>query len=147
MSSFICESCGKHIIDTDQGYISECEHYPLNKRSKPMSNKWEFFIAGVQFHQAKTVINELEEGTELELIPDPENKYDPNAVEILYCSIESNVPTMLGFVPKKFSPEVAAFLEIAESPICVITALDPKAKPWEQIKVVIKEAEIEEEAA
>jgi len=108
-----------------------------------MSNQWEFFIAGVQFHQAKRVINDLKEGMELELNPDPNNKYDPNAIEILYYDL--NEPTMLGFVPKKFSPEVAAFLEIAEIPICTITSIDPKAKPWEQIKVVIKEEEVDEE--
>jgi len=27
MSSFTCEQCGKSIID-DNGYITECEHYP-----------------------------------------------------------------------------------------------------------------------
>lgn len=28
MSSFTCEHCGKSIID-DGGYITECEHYPM----------------------------------------------------------------------------------------------------------------------
>ena len=118
-----------------------------------MSNQWEFFIAGVQFHQAKTVINKLEKGMDLDLNPDPENQYDPNAIEIRYncgCGECENENVMLGFVPKKFSPEVAAFLEIAEFPssvqrACTITLLDPKAKPWEQIKVVIKEEEVDEE--
>lgn len=32
MSSFICEYCGTHIIDTDKGYITGCEHYPLPER-------------------------------------------------------------------------------------------------------------------
>jgi hypothetical protein len=29
MSSFICEKCKKDIIDTPSGYITGCEHYPL----------------------------------------------------------------------------------------------------------------------
>jgi hypothetical protein len=29
MSSFICDKCGKEILDSDQGYITGCEHYPL----------------------------------------------------------------------------------------------------------------------
>jgi len=29
MSSFFCEVCGKEILDTPDGYITECEHYPL----------------------------------------------------------------------------------------------------------------------
>ena len=28
MSSFICEKCGKEIIDTPAGYVTGCEHYP-----------------------------------------------------------------------------------------------------------------------
>ena len=30
----ICEGCGKTCIDTDAGYITGCEHYPL----KPVEN-------------------------------------------------------------------------------------------------------------
>ena len=29
MSSFLCEKCGKAIIDTPNGYVTRCEHYPL----------------------------------------------------------------------------------------------------------------------
>lgn len=28
MSNFICPECSKEIIDTPQGYITGCEHYP-----------------------------------------------------------------------------------------------------------------------
>lgn len=31
MSSFNCPKCGKPIIDTPKGYISECGHYKINK--------------------------------------------------------------------------------------------------------------------
>ena len=35
MSSFICEKCGKAIIDTPyKGYITECKHYPFLKKIK-----------------------------------------------------------------------------------------------------------------
>jgi hypothetical protein len=29
MSSFMCEKCGKFILDTPKGYISGCAHYPI----------------------------------------------------------------------------------------------------------------------
>lgn len=29
MSSFNCPSCGTPIIDTELGYITSCEHYPI----------------------------------------------------------------------------------------------------------------------
>jgi len=60
-----------------------------------------FYIAGVQFHEMKMVINDLTESDHLSLVPEPDNKYDPNAVRI---ELVSDGPgTMLGFVPKKFS--------------------------------------------
>lgn len=34
MSSFICEHCGTAIIDSDTGYVTGCEHYPVECRSK-----------------------------------------------------------------------------------------------------------------
>lgn len=30
MSSFICEFCGKLLIDTNKGYITGCEHFPAD---------------------------------------------------------------------------------------------------------------------
>jgi hypothetical protein len=30
VSSFVCEHCGEEIIDSLQGYITGCPHYPLN---------------------------------------------------------------------------------------------------------------------
>lgn len=36
MSSFYCEHCGTYIVDTDNGYVTECVHYPLHEY-KPMT--------------------------------------------------------------------------------------------------------------
>ena len=96
----------------------------------------EFYIAGVQFHDMKKVISALEEGTELDLTPEPDNQYDPNAVRI------EHKETMLGYVPRKLSSEVSAALEIETDLECIITKLTPTAKPWEQCKVRIQEKEV-----
>ena len=29
MSNFICKKCGTMIQDTPNGYVTECEHYPI----------------------------------------------------------------------------------------------------------------------
>lgn len=34
MSNFNCEKCGTALLDTPQGYITECEHYPFEGNSK-----------------------------------------------------------------------------------------------------------------
>jgi len=104
-----------------------------------MSKQWKFYVAGVQHHHLHKVIKEIEEGDYLDLIPDPSNKFDPNAVRIEHNS------TMLGYVPKKFSAEVSAALEIDPRFECSITKLDRDAKPWEQLEVVIKRDEDNED--
>lgn len=91
----------------------------------------EFFIAGVQHHQMHKILNQLEEGTTLDLVPDPENKYDPNAIRIEFEQ------TMLGYVPKRLSAEVSAVLESNDKVFCKISYLNKSAKPWEQCKVTI----------
>jgi len=104
-----------------------------------------FYIAGVQFHELKLVINDLSEGDNLTLGPEPSNKYDPNAVRIEYSAINviaddyAKPSVMLGFVPKKFSSEVAAALEIGKELQCVLVKLNKAAKQWEMAKVEIRE--------
>ena len=98
-----------------------------------------FFIAGVQHHELHEVIEDLNEGDELDLICEPDNKFDPNAIRI---EIED---TMLGYVPKKFSAEVSAALEVGHDLECKITKLTPSAKPWEQCEVAIAQIDIEDD--
>ena len=120
----------------------------LNERSKLMSKQWEFYIAGVQFHEAKKVLNKMQVRDVLMIKPEPTNKYDPNAVGLIFEDVDEDYNienVMLGYVPKKFSSEVSAFLELNENVICELTEVNKDKKPWEQLKVVIKAAEEEVE--
>lgn len=98
---------------------------------------YEFFIAGVQHHEYKKCINKLEEGMELGLVPEPNNPYDSNAIKIVTSELDNEF--MLGYVPKKISAEVSAFLILAADPTCFITEVNPSAKTWEMIKVSIED--------
>lgn len=108
-----------------------------------MSNQqWEFYIAGVQHHEARTVKDQLEVGDFLNLVPEPTNKFDPNAIRIEWYSEITDgegfgKSVMLGFVPAKLSADVSAFIEVEDKAKCQITELNPDAKPWEWIKVKI----------
>ena len=96
-----------------------------------------FYIAGVQFRTGlKEVGADLKAGMELDLVPEPENEYDPNAVAIHHEG------THLGYVPKRFSSEITSIIEIADI-ICTIDEVDMSLKPWEQCKVTISEKEKE----
>jgi len=118
--------------------------YKMKNNKGELLMKHEFYIAGVKFHEAKECIDKLTVGTELNMIPDPDNKYDSNAIRLIFTGgIESY---MLGYVPAKISGQVSAFLETGNFPICLVTELNPEKKPWEWIKVVIKEDDNEEES-
>ena len=120
-----------------------------------MSNdqRWEFYLAGVKFHEAHTVIGELETGMELLMRPEPENKWDSSAVAITStktiktAAVAEDIEeeTMLGYVPAKMSSMVSAFLVTNENPVCTITELNKDDKPWKWIKVVVEEGKVEEE--
>lgn len=100
-----------------------------------------FYIAGVQY-RPKEDINKamkiIKVGDELDLIPEPTNKFDPNAVQICYEDLESPNFIHLGYVPKKFSAEVAGLLEIGIDLNCIVEEINPEKKPWEMCKVRIE---------
>lgn len=54
----------------------------------------DFYLAGAKFYQLPWVMNELKVGTEVMLSPDPENRYDENAVEVEFNEHK------LGFIPR-----------------------------------------------
>ena len=62
MSSFICEHCGAYIIDTEDGYTTECEHYPLEKGTTNAYSKTDNkkdCNSGQQDHQIKARKSEV----------------------------------------------------------------------------------------
>ena len=62
-------------------------------------------IAGVKFAEgAADILAEMDLSAELELRPEPENKFDPNAVAIYF---EDN---KLGFIPGYLAPTVRGLI-------------------------------------
>jgi hypothetical protein len=100
-----------------------------------------FKIAGVKFHQYKTILDDIVEGDSLMIAPEPENKFDPNAVALYYDN--GSKQAMLGYVPKTMSSEVSAMIEVGKQLDCVVTGFNPTASPWDIFEVEIKEIEDE----
>lgn len=115
----------------------------IDEEKPPYKVTHKFYIAGVQHHQMYKVLKKLEEGFFLFLVPEPTNKYDPNAIKITFPIAQEDV--MLGYIPKKFSSEVLAAIELDKHLECVIVTLNKKTKPWEQCEVEIRELEEVEE--
>lgn len=105
---------------------------------------YEFFIAGVQHHQMHKVLADMSVDDILQLVPEPSNKYDPNAVRIEYQTLRDSI--MCGYVPRKFSSDVSADIAIGRRLACIVSELNKTAKPWEQCKVIIRELKEEVES-
>jgi hypothetical protein len=108
----------------------------------------EFYIAGVQHHKGVSIQSKLSEDDELILRPEPDNKYDPNAVAIIWNDDGNEDDVMMGYVPAKFAGEVNASLIVAEASggevKCILTEVNLSAKTWERFKVKIVEVDNEE---
>lgn len=63
------------------------------------SKTYEFYVAGMKFHQYPRIKPFIKKGDKVFLIPDPDNKFDPHAVKILWPTDEETF--MLGHVPMK----------------------------------------------
>ncbi len=105
--------------------------------------KRQFFIAGVQFRPRQEInkaIKEMKVGFQLGLVPEPTNKFDPNAVKIEFNTetVEGVESVFLGYVPKKYSSEVSAMLEIGAPVTCTVDEVNPDAKTYEMFKVTIQ---------
>jgi len=91
---------------------------------------YEFYVAGVKFHELHKCIDNIKVGDSLPMEPEPTNKYDPNAIKLHFGDF------MVGYVPAKLSADVSAELSIRPL-ICVVTEVNPAEKPWAQLKVAI----------
>jgi len=105
--------------------------------------KRQFFIAGVQFRPAAEIAmakKALQVGDQLHLEAEPTNKFDPNAVKIIFDMTDNGedaTPLFLGYVPKKFSSEVSALLGIGAPLTCTVDEVNSAAKTYEMIKVTV----------
>lgn len=101
--------------------------------------KRRFYIAGAQYHDLPSIVKDLSVNMTFDLIPEPENKYDHNAVKIMFHD------KFLGYVPRKFSAEISANLEAGAELLCESVEVSTGAKPWEMCKVEISDPDEEEE--
>ncbi|HOT13998.1 MAG TPA: HIRAN domain-containing protein [Bacteroidales bacterium] len=92
-----------------------------------------FNIAGFTYYDGPIVFNELKIGTELRLVAEPDNRYDPKAVALYFGEHK------LGFVPRGENSPISKLLEqgyaeIFETRIQRINATD---HPENQVGVVV----------
>lgn len=90
-----------------------------------------FCISGFQHHDGALILRQLEVGMTLDLVAEPDNPYDHDAIAIKFHG------AMLGYVPAKnnVSLSLMMFYGHADTFECRILQVDPTADPWKQVRV------------
>ena len=105
----------------------------------------ECHLAGRQYHDVDEVWEELHVGTLLELKRDFDNRYDKNAVAVIFKEV-SDADTgesedyLLGYIPADENELIAQLLEMDWDDIfeCRISKINPDAHYENQIRVTIR---------
>jgi len=97
-------------------------------------------LAGRKYHDANEVWDKLKIGTLLQLQAEPDNRYDPKAVMVIYRDEEQNDDVLLGYIPRNCNFEISTMLEMGWADIfeCRINNINPLVHPEEQIRLTIK---------
>ncbi len=117
-------------------------HYDkCTRKEKKMSEKYtkQFYVAGVKFRKGwKENLKKLEEGQSLRLVPEPTNRFDPNAIQV--CE-ESEESPMIGYVPAKTGEavEVSTLLKAGRELVATLIELQPDFEPWKALLIEVKE--------
>ena len=109
-----------------------------------METKKMFFmdchLAGRKYHDADEVWDKLKVGTRLQLERDANNRYDAEAVAVMYHDDEEDDNYCIGYIPSVDNETLAKFLDMGWADIfeCRISKINPDAHPEYQIHLVIK---------
>ena len=102
-------------------------------------------MAGRQYHDVDEVWEELHVGTLLELERDLDNRYDKNAVAVIYSNgVDEETGEkdeyLLGYIPSDENEEISQLLEMGWNDIfeCRISKMNPDAHYENQIRLTIR---------
>ena len=80
---------------------------------------------------ARNYLLELTDGTECQLVPEPTNPYDPNAIAVMHEEMH------LGYIQKEIAAEINPENIVANS--CIILGEIPTGKPTLQFSITTDE--------
>lgn len=92
-----------------------------------------FTIAGLKHRpqEARDELNIIDSGTELTLVPEPDNKFDSNAIKIL-----SPKGTFLGYIPRRMTFLVREFVDLA---LVEVEGKDAEVEDFSRVSAVLME--------
>jgi hypothetical protein len=92
-----------------------------------------FDLAGFTYYDGVEVFQKLSIGKTLELVAEPENKYDPNAIAIYFMKKK------LGYVPRTENQIISQLLNLGYTEILEarVNRVSPEKYPEKQVGVVV----------
>lgn len=85
-------------------------------------------LAGFRYHEAKAVFSDIRLGDRLELVREPDNPYDANAVRVEWRGMK------LGYVPRRQNAALAWAMDRGESVSARVSRLREHRNPQERIQ-------------
>jgi len=92
----------------------------------------ETFIAGYRYYNGEMVEWTFYSGKPVLLRREPENPYDPMAIEVY-----TTEGVKLGYIPRKFNQVPARLMDQGAIVRAEIKAVYPLAEPWERVKIAL----------
>ena len=85
-------------------------------------------LAGFRYYEGKRLWSEMKVGDALQLVREPENSYDPNAVRVEWRGEK------LGYVPRADNAALARFMDRGSKAEARITRLKKSRNPWQRME-------------
>lgn len=87
----------------------------------------DFWVVGLEHHDGMKLWDQLSRGAVLDLVPDPDNPHDPNAVEVRLGG------HMVGYVQKMEAKRVSPILQLGVQYKCKVVSREASDNKYEQI--------------
>lgn len=100
---------------------------------EPSRHLSSFYVAGFQRYDGATVLSKMEAGSPVELILEPENPHDPDAIMIYFDGVK------IGYVPRGETHPVSllSFYGHASAFEARVIQVDTREDPWKQVRIAI----------
>lgn len=94
-------------------------------------------MAGRKYHEADLVWVRLRVGMPLRLECESDNRYDPEAVQVILNSDGEDF--LLGYIPRSDNRSLAPFFDMGHDNLfeCRINRINPEAHPEEQVQLTV----------
>ena len=94
----------------------------------------DFHVAGFAYYDGLEVIDELTLGKPVDLVAEPSNPHDPDAVAIVYNGHK------IGYIPSQYNRQFSTFLLYGHGDVfeARIQSMNKESHPERQFRVVVK---------